>query len=79
MRLTGQRNQCPTCGQYFNRNLAFERHRVGPFGDGPNGTSPNRRCLTPDEMRADAHFNCPEDGFWRFSKSLTPPPWRRGP
>jgi hypothetical protein len=51
MRLTGQRNQCPTCGKYFSRTSGFVKHRIGPFGDGPLGTSPKRRCMTDEEMR----------------------------
>lgn len=45
MNLTGQRNQCPGCNQYFNSNTAFEKHRTGQHGH-------NRRCLTPEEMIA---------------------------
>ncbi len=42
--LRGQRNQCPGCGEMFNSNHAFEKHRVGDHvGNG-------RHCLTPREM-----------------------------
>lgn len=44
-RLTGQRNQCPSCGELFNSNAAFDRHRTGVFGV-------DRRCMTVPEMRA---------------------------
>ncbi len=56
MRLTGQKNQCPGCDQYFNSNIAFERHRVGEFGR-------NRRCRTPEEMIAKG-MCLNKEGFW---------------
>ena len=43
MRLTGMRNQCQSCKQYFNSNTAFDKHRTGKHGS-------QRRCLTPEEM-----------------------------
>lgn len=43
MKLTGMRNQCQGCKQYFNSNHAFDKHRVGKHCSG-------RRCLTPEEM-----------------------------
>jgi len=43
MRLTGARNQCQGCKQYFNSNHAFEKHRTGEHGV-------DRRCFTADEM-----------------------------
>lgn len=56
MKLTGDRNQCPTCSVLFNSTRAFEKHRVGVFGV-------NRRCLTPTEMleRGMARNSA---GFW---------------
>jgi hypothetical protein len=45
MRLTGSKNQCGGCGQYFNSNTAFDKHRTGVFGV-------NRRCLNDQEMEA---------------------------
>lgn len=56
MMLTGQRNQCRGCNQYFNSNLAFDKHRTGHFGH-------NRRCLTPDEMIAKG-MSLNKRGFW---------------
>lgn len=44
--LTGNRNQCPQCGELFNSLSAFDAHRYGPHED--NG----RRCLTPAQMTA---------------------------
>lgn len=56
--LSGQRNQCPTCGEYFNSNIAFEKHRIGEFGI-------DRRCATVEEMLS---FKKPmaknNAGFW---------------
>lgn len=45
MKLTGQRNQCPTCREYFNSNAAFDKHRTGNHGK-------DRRCMTIAEMSA---------------------------
>lgn len=45
MRLSGDRNQCQVCKGYFNSVAAFDKHRVGPHGDG-------RRCLDEAEMLA---------------------------
>ena len=56
MILTGQRNQCQGCKQYFNSNVAFDKHRRGKFGV-------DRRCLTPDEMRAKGML-INHAGFW---------------
>ena len=41
MRLSGQRNQCPSCGEPFNSNAAFDKHRTGQFGK-------DRRCMSVD-------------------------------
>lgn len=46
MKLTGDRNQCPTCNEFFNSTAAFVKHRAGRVA------TPERRCLTPDEMTA---------------------------
>jgi len=59
-KLTGQRNQCPTCGLYFNSNAAFTKHRVGDY------YPPSRHCLTPDEMLVKGMV-LGGDGFWRGS------------
>lgn len=60
-KLTGQRNQCPTCGEYFTRNSVFDKHRTGTFAP------PARRCLTVPEMEAAGMF-LGADGFWRGSR-----------
>lgn len=60
VRLSGDRNQCPTCGELFNRTSVFDKHRVGKYSD--------RRCLTVEEMEAAGMF-IGADGFWRGSKS----------
>jgi hypothetical protein len=56
MKLTGQRNQCRGCDQYFNSNVAFEKHRTGSFESG-------RRCKTPEEM-TDRGMSLNAAGFW---------------
>ncbi|MCC2680847.1 MAG: hypothetical protein K0S36_411 [Nitrosospira multiformis] len=55
-RLTGDRNQCGACRQYFNSTTAFDKHRTGEF----NG---HRTCLSTDEMLARG-FGKTSDGFW---------------
>lgn len=56
MELTGNRNQCGGCGEYFNSNTAFDKHRTGEFGV-------DRRCLNAEEMLAkDMSKNAA--GFW---------------
>lgn len=55
-KLTGSRCQCCGCGEYFSRERAFDRHRIGEFGI-------DRRCLAPAEMGARGwHRNAA--GFW---------------
>jgi hypothetical protein len=61
MKLTGDRNQCPGCGQYFNSSHAFDKHRAGQHKD--NG----RYCLDRVEM-VKAGMVLGSDGFWRGSE-----------
>lgn len=56
MKLTGDRNQCQGCGEYFNSTFAFDKHRTGAFGK-------DRRCLTTDEMLAKG-MSKNSAGFW---------------
>jgi len=56
MKLTGSRNQCQACKQYFNSNPAFEKHRVGKHGV-------DRRCRTTQEMTAKGML-VNHAGFW---------------
>jgi hypothetical protein len=58
--LTGDRNQCPGCGLYFNSTFAFEKHRTGDFGK-------DRRCLTIPEMEA-KKMALNGAGFWVSEK-----------
>lgn len=60
MKLSGQRNECPTCGLYFNSNVAFEKHREGTY------TPNTRHCLTEDAMVAKG-MHKRADGFWAGS------------
>src|SRR5487761_2044910 len=68
LKLTGSRNQCPTCGKGFNSVTAFEMHRVGKFGV-------DRRCATAQEM-LEMGMILPAHGFWvtelRQSAFLSP-------
>jgi len=56
MQLTGNRNQCQGCKEYFNSNFAFDKHRTGHPGV-------DRRCRTPDEMKSLGMSKNPA-GFW---------------
>ena len=56
MRLTGARNQCQGCKQYFNSNYAFDQHRKGEHGI-------DRRCRTPEEM-LDRGMSLNHANFW---------------
>lgn len=40
--------RCAACGEYFNSESIFDRHRAGDFRKGPGA----RRCLTREEMAA---------------------------
>lgn len=60
-KLTGDRNQCPTCGEFFNSSSAFDKHRTGPFGKA--STPAQRRCLSVEEMRALGMMKN-DAGFW---------------
>lgn len=54
--LTGQRNQCPTCGELFKSNAAFDKHRTGRFGI-------DRRCRTVSEMESKG-MSRNAKGYW---------------
>lgn len=58
-KLTGDRCECPTCGDRFNSTAAFDEHRVGRYGV-------NRRCLSADDMAAEG-MRLRADGFWTTS------------
>lgn len=55
--LTGDRNQCPSCKEYFNSTSAFDKHRAGEHGK-------DRHCLTKEQMVAKGMI-LGADGFWR--------------
>jgi hypothetical protein len=58
--LTGNRNQCQSCKQYFNSNTPFDKHRTGEYGV-------NRRCRTPEEMLS-LGMSLNADEFWVTEK-----------
>lgn len=60
--LSGNRCACPTCGELFSRQRAFDRHRVGSYAK-PGEYQHSRRCLTPDEMAARG-WQINAAGFW---------------
>ncbi len=55
MRLTDHRCQCAGCREYFNSTAAFDKHRTGHGAE--------RRCRTPEEMRAIGMSQNPQ-GWW---------------
>ena len=59
-KLSGDRNQCQGCKEYFNSTHAFDKHRTGDH------EKHTRRCLLPHEMTAKGMF-VGGDGFWRGS------------
>jgi hypothetical protein len=64
-RLTGNRCQCPTCGEYFGSVRGFDRHRIGEY-------SKDRRCIPAADLLA--------AGWIRNGRGflLTPDPRRSG-
>lgn len=60
-KLTGNRCQCPTCGEYFNGVQPFDKHRIGSYAS--PGQPNTRRCLDVAEMEA-AGFIRNAAGFW---------------
>ena len=61
MMLSGQRNECPTCGERFNSNAAFDRHRRGVFS--PRIPQAPRHCATPEQM-TEAGMTRNAGGWW---------------
>ena len=60
--LSGDRNQCPECSEYFNSTAAFSKHRTGDYTRDASARS-MRRCRTPDEMRSFG-MSISASGFW---------------
>jgi hypothetical protein len=54
--LSGSRNQCQSCKEFFNSYGAFDKHRTGSHGV-------DRRCRTPEEM-IEKGMVLRNDGFW---------------
>lgn len=56
--LKGDRNQCPSCSEFFNSVVAFEKHRKpSKWFTGIKPTLARtlgypHRCLTPTEMKS---------------------------
>jgi len=61
MKLSGDRNQCPTCGEYFNSGYAFDKHRTGQHGV-------DRKCLKTEQMLA-MGMDKNSAGYWISSKN----------
>jgi len=57
MKLTGDRNHCPSCQEYFNSSGTFDRHRTGSYDP------PQRRCLSIQEMEAKG-MSKNKSGYW---------------
>jgi hypothetical protein len=47
--LSGDRNQCAGCGEFFSSTSSFTLHRTGPFGKPPNRYA-DRKCIGRKEM-----------------------------
>ena len=67
-KLSGDRNQCQGCKEYFNSTFAFDKHRTGEHGV-------SRRCLTPVEMTAKG-MAVNAWGFWVSSLRDAASMWR---
>jgi hypothetical protein len=50
VRLGGNRCRCEGCGERFNSETAFNRHRAGTHGTAAQPGA--RRCLTTTELRS---------------------------
>ena len=64
MKLSGDRNQCPSCGEYFNSTYAFDKHRVGQHGI-------DRRCLKIEQMLF-IGMDKNSAGYWISSRNPNP-------
>ena len=62
MKLTKDRNQCPTCSELFNSTSAFDKHRTGTYDP------PQRRCLSVPEMATKGMVKN-SYGFWVGKKN----------
>lgn len=57
--LKGDRNQCPSCGEFFNSTSAFEKHRkssgwfIGIPTKEAKALGYPHRCLTVKEMQSE--------------------------
>lgn len=67
--LRGARCRCVVCGKSFNSPSAFDRHRVGDFGD----KGRHRRCRTWQELRA-MGWQVNGAGFWIERQRIDKPP-----
>jgi hypothetical protein len=59
-KLTGRRCQCCDCGEYFNGERGFDRHRIGAYGV-------DRCCLSVAEMTARGWYRNAA-GFWAIAR-----------
>lgn len=55
-KLTGDKNQCQGCMEYFNSSYSFDKHRTGDHGS-------TRRCRTSKEMLKKG-MSLNNNGFW---------------
>lgn len=61
-KLAGNRCKCTACGDCFNSDSVFARHRVGPYAK-PGEWQGSRRCLTAAEMTSKG-WSRNGAGFW---------------
>ena len=60
--------KCAACGEYFQTVLAFDRHRIGSYGEehaGKFGVGGDRRCVDVASM-AEAKLSLNPKGYWRL-------------
>ncbi len=62
--LSGNRNQCTGCNEYFNHGYGFDRHRTGKH------TGNQRRCLSVAEI-VKKGFQQERPGFWSSEPQTT--------
>lgn len=67
--LRGARCRCVVCGKSFNSPSAYDRHRVGDFGD----RGRHRRCRTWQELRA-LGWQVNAAGYWIERQRIDKPP-----
>lgn len=61
--LTGRRCQCPTCGECFSSEYAFDKHRAGPYGAQRHCTDPEVVGMVIRSCRKGTYWTVPSSRF----------------